>query len=238
MLPYVLIHGAGGTKRRWERMIPHLEHPVLAVDLPGRGDKPGDVDTLTVRDFAASVVEDMDAAGIDRAVVAGTSLAGLTMVTLAEFIPERLARLAFVNCVVPAHGKGNFDLVGPIVREMIDKYGVAEDGRSLHPDAIRAHHCNDMDEEQIQYAIAGGVKDAGKPLHQPISLTGLMEHPIPCTWILGTLDRVVTPEIQRQCIETLRACGCPTDVIELEMGHMGPISRPKELAAALDGLED
>ena len=68
MLPYVLIHGAGGSKRRWERVLPHLRREALAIDLPGRGDKPGDLDALTVRDFAASVVADMDAAGIDRAI--------------------------------------------------------------------------------------------------------------------------------------------------------------------------
>jgi pimeloyl-ACP methyl ester carboxylesterase len=237
MLPYVLIHGAGGSKRRWERTIAHLKHEALAINLPGREDKPGDLDTLTVRDFAASVVDDMDAAGIDRAVIAGLSLAGLTMVTLPELIPERIERLAFVNCVVPPDGKGNFDVVGHLVREMVDRYGVSEDGRSLHPDAIRAYHCNDMDEEQIQFAIAGMVKDASKPLHQPISLAGLKAHPIPCTWILGIMDQVVTPEVQRQCIETLRDCGCSTDVIEFEAGHMAAISRPRELAALLDNLD-
>ena len=238
MLPYVLIHGAGGSKRRWERVLPHLRREALAIDLPGRGDKPGDLDALTVRDFAASVVADMDAAGIDRAIVGGASLAGLTMVTLAEFIPERIARLVFVNCVVPPDGKGNFDVVGHIVKEMVDTYGVGPDGRSLHPDAIRAYHCNDMDEEQIQFAVAGMVKDARKPLHQPISLAGIKAHPLPCTWVVGTIDQVIPPDVQRQCAATLADCGCPLDVLELEAGHMAPISRPQELAALLDEIGD
>lgn len=238
MLPYVLIHGAGGDKRRWDRLLPHLKHPALAVNLPGRGDKSGDLESLTVRDFAASVVEDMDAEGIDQAVIVGTSLAGLTQVTMAELIPERIKRLVFSNCVVPADGEGNFSMVGTTVAEMVDKYGVGEDGRSLHPDALRAYHGNDLTEEEMQYAIAGMIKDARKPLHEPISLAGLKKNPIPCTWILGTIDRVIVPEVQRQCIANLEACGCPVDVIEFKVGHMAPISRPKELAEILDSLEN
>ena len=238
MLPYVLIHGAGGTSRRWERVLAHLRHEALAVDLPGRGDQPGDLDTLTVNDFARSVVGDMDGAGIDRAVVVGASLAGLTMVTLVELIPERIERLVFVNCVVPPDGKGNFHVVGDRVREMVDRYGVSEDGRSLHPDAIRAYHCNDMDEEQMRFAVAGMVKDARKPLHQPISLAGIKANPVRSTWVLGTRDQVILPDVQRQCIATLRECGCPVDVIEFDAGHMATISRPQELAAVLDSLDD
>lgn len=237
MLPYVLIHGAGDTKDSWREVIPHLAHPALPVDLPGRNDKPGDLDTLTVADFAASVVEDMDAAGIDRATIVGHSLAGLTMVTMAALIPERLAHFVFVNSVVPADGEGNFDVVGANVREMVDAYGVAEDGRSLHPDALRYYHCNDLDEAQTQEVIYGGVTDARKPLHQPISLSGLVKHPIPCTWILGTMDRAVPPSTQRQSIENLRGCGCEVTVIEIEAGHMVTLSRPRELAELLDSVD-
>lgn len=237
MLPYVLIHGAGDTGKSWEQVIAHLRHPFLAVDLPGRNDKPGDLDTLTVRDFAASVVDDMNAAAIDRAVIVGHSLAGLTLVTLAELIPERIAHLVFVNSVVPPHGKGNFDVVGKHVRQMVETYGVGADQRSLHPEALRHHHCNDLDEAQTREVMQGGVSEARKPLHRPISLTGLREHPIPCTWILGTIDLAVPPDTQRHSIANLAGCGCSVDVIEIEAGHLITRSRPKALAELLDAVD-
>lgn len=237
MLPFVLIHGAGGEKANWTQITPHLDHSWLAVDLPGRHDKPGDLDTLTVAEFAASVVDDIDAAGFDRAVIVGHSLAGPTMVAMAELIPERISHFVFINCVVPAHGKGNFDVVGETVREMVDTYGVGSDGRSLHPDALRHYHCNDLDEEQTRQVMRGGVPEARKPLHEPISLTGLTRHPIPCTWIMGTIDRAVPPDAQRHSIHNLRGCGCPVDVIEVEAGHMMTLSRPEALAALIDGVD-
>lgn len=237
MLTYVLIHGAGGTREAWDPVIAHLRHPFLAVDLPGRNDKPGDLDTLTVRDFAASVVDDMDARGIASAVIVGHSLAGLTLVTLAELIPERIAHLVFVNSVVPPHGKGNFDVVGAHVRKMVNDFGVAADGRSLHPEALRHHHCNDLDEAQTREVMQGGVSEARKPLHKPISLTGLREHPLPCTWILGAIDLAVPPDTQRHSIANLTGCGCPVNVIEIEAGHMVTRSRPEELARLLDAVD-
>ncbi len=237
MLLYVLIHGAGDTGKSWEQVIAHLRHPFLAVDLPGRNDKPGDLDTLTVRDFAASVVDDMNAAAIDRAVIVGHSLAGLTLVTLAELIPERIAHLVFVNSVVPPHGKGNFDVVGKHVRQMVDTYGVGADNQSLHPEALRHHHCNDLDEAQTREVMQGGVREAKKPLHRPISLKGLRERPIPCTWILGTIDLAVPPDTQRHSIANLEGCGCSVDVIEIEAGHLITRSRPEALAELLDAVD-
>ena len=237
MLPFVLIHGSGGTGQSWDQVVTHLQHPSLAVDLPGRNDKPGDLDTLTVTDFAASVAEDMESASIERAVIVGHSLAGLTLVTLAELIPERIAHMVFVNTVVPAHGKGNFDVMGEHVREMVDTFGVGADGRSLHPDALRHYHCNDLDEKQTHTVLHGGVLEAKKPLHKPISLAGLMQHPIPCTWVLGTIDRAVPPHTQRQSIANLAGCGCPVEVIEVKAGHSITLSQPAKLAAILDGVD-
>jgi pimeloyl-ACP methyl ester carboxylesterase len=80
----VLIHGGGHAADCWDLTNAELRCTapklrVLAVDLPGRRAKPGDLRRATIRDWADSVVTDIDQAGLDKVVVAGHSMAGLVM---------------------------------------------------------------------------------------------------------------------------------------------------------------
>ena len=56
----VLVHGGFHGAWCWERLLPHLESPVLAVDLPGRGKHPAEMAEVTVEACVRSVISDMD----------------------------------------------------------------------------------------------------------------------------------------------------------------------------------
>lgn len=59
----------------------------------------GDDDTLAT--MADDVLVVLDAAGVDRAVLVGVSMAGLLLVDVASRAPERVAALAFVSAMSP-----------------------------------------------------------------------------------------------------------------------------------------
>jgi pimeloyl-ACP methyl ester carboxylesterase len=86
--PLVLVHGLGHTWRGWKPMLPLLEErfDVLAVDLPGFGYSPPlPPGTESTPETLADAVEDaMDAAGFERAHIAGNSLGGWIALELAR----------------------------------------------------------------------------------------------------------------------------------------------------------
>ena len=75
----VLVHGGGLGKDCWNPMLPFLDGDVLAIDLPGRGDRPADLSKVGIADFVDAVVDDLESRDLHDVVLIGHSLAGITI---------------------------------------------------------------------------------------------------------------------------------------------------------------
>ena len=94
--PVVLLHAYPLSSRMWDRERGlHENRHVLAPDFPGFGGRPPGPQTLD--GFAESVVDEMDAAGIDRAVIVGLSMGGYVAFRLYAQWPERVAGLVLAD---------------------------------------------------------------------------------------------------------------------------------------------
>lgn len=96
--PLVLLHGDGESAFDWSWTLPALArtHRVYAPDLPGSGGtaKPAaDYSPAFLGRFAASC---LDAAGVGRAAVVGSSLGGLVALRVALSEPSRVSTLVLV----------------------------------------------------------------------------------------------------------------------------------------------
>jgi 2-succinyl-6-hydroxy-2,4-cyclohexadiene-1-carboxylate synthase len=92
----VLLHGFGGTRRTWDRVIARLDpqrYRPLALDLPGHGDFGSYKRPIT---FAGCVAEVL-AAAPERFVLCGYSMGGRVAQHVALAAPERLSRLVLVS---------------------------------------------------------------------------------------------------------------------------------------------
>jgi pimeloyl-ACP methyl ester carboxylesterase len=238
---FVLVHGGGFAGSCWDLLTPHLEQPSLAVDLPGRGNHPGGLDTATAAAWATSVVADIDAhfgATEKDIVLVGHSMAGLTVPRVMGLIPDRISRTVFVSCSVPAQGttlldglKANFD---DRISERADEARSSTDtdaDNSMPADLAVAMFCNDMDPELTSATLAMMVPEAATVLNEPADITGLKQ-PIPRTWVRLMDDAIVSVATQDMFIAQIP----DVDVIDLDAGHMAMISRPKELADILNQL--
>ena len=73
-IPFVLIHGAGGTYQNFPSQL-RRNLPCIAMDLAGHGRSPQPSRT-TIQDYADDVVALMDAMNIEKAVLIGHSMGG------------------------------------------------------------------------------------------------------------------------------------------------------------------
>ena len=99
----VFIHGAQNDHSVWTAQARSLAlqgHHVLAVDLPGHGRSAGPA-LAAVEDMAAWLLDLLDAAGIDSAVLAGHSMGSLIALEAASRAPGRVRALALVGSTWP-----------------------------------------------------------------------------------------------------------------------------------------
>lgn len=210
----------------------HMTTRTIAVDLPPRSVRGGpgrhepvpELRTITVDDFVDAVLEQMDDAGIERAVLVGHSLAGITIPEVARQAPDRVAHLVFIACTVPAEGQSVFATRDP------------DAGRLTTPDTLRHYFGTDLDDEAMQLVRDNVGGEALHAMTQVMTRTGL-DPTIPKTWIRTLRDNAVTLAQQDQFIENLRRSpGGEVRVIDIDTGHNVMLARPVELAAILEQL--
>ena len=227
MTSFVLIQGGSFAGSCWNRVVPLLPEPVIALDLPGRGSRARELAGITIADFVDAVVDDIESRDLRDVILVGHSMAGLTMPGVAERIAERLHHLVFVACTVPADGERIVDTLDPEIRAIAERNAANPSGGKLDDAMATAMFCNDMDDDQIRFTLERMVPEATQVTVEPVSLKGL-RHPIPRTWIRTDHDIVVPPARQDLFAERVGAT-----VVPLDAAHMAMISRPHALAHAL-----
>ncbi|MEU0796569.1 alpha/beta fold hydrolase [Amycolatopsis sp. NPDC005961] len=131
MSTFLLVHGAWHNGRSWDRVVPRLEsagHRVLAPSLTGYGDKAHllspEVGLGTHIDDVVNLLQD------ERDVVlVGHSYAGMVISGAADRLPDRIARLVFLDAMVPEDGETAADVI-PLTKQLIDD---AVDGWRVPP---------------------------------------------------------------------------------------------------------
>lgn len=225
--PIVLVHGGGLDGRCWDPLLPHLDGPAIAVDLPGRGAHPALLETIRLADCAASVVADVDAAGFDEIVLVGHSLAGCSMPGVIGLLGDRVRHAVFVACTVPSDGGSAFDTLDPAVQELIRSAGDMEP-KPMDATIAKLVFGDDLTEEQFAWCVERMVAEAPLLTTDPVDLAPLRTE-MPRTWICTLQDLIVPAEKQQRFAENVGDCA----VVDIDAGHMCMVSQPEELASLL-----
>jgi pimeloyl-ACP methyl ester carboxylesterase len=98
--PVVFIHGLGGCWQNWLENIPRVaeERRTIALDLPGFAFSEMPAEDISIANYARTVVELMDAVGIDEpAVLVGNSMGGFIGAEIGIKFADRCRQIALVS---------------------------------------------------------------------------------------------------------------------------------------------
>jgi pimeloyl-ACP methyl ester carboxylesterase len=109
-VPVVLLHAWAESRRSFDRLRAALPPSVyaLAFDQRGHGDADRPPDGYSLRDAAADVAAFLDALGLSRAVLLGSSSGGYVAQQVAVDHPERVAGLVLVGAPRSLQGRPPF----------------------------------------------------------------------------------------------------------------------------------
>ncbi len=231
----VLVHGGGLAADSWELAIEEIHHlapelTVLAPDLPGRRNNPGDLGELTIADCVDSLVGDIESAGLADIVIVGHSIGGMTLPGVATKLGgARVREMIFAAAFLPPEGASLVDslpwLLARIARRFVRRGVPRETPRLL----ARFAYLNGVPLHRRRFMTGKLYPESLRVLVENVSRRG-MPDAIPRTWILTLRDRAIAPKLQRKNIEAL---GGVQTLIEIDSCHCLMVSEPERLAGIL-----
>jgi pimeloyl-ACP methyl ester carboxylesterase len=231
----VLVHGGQHAADCWDLAVDEIRHlepdlDVLAVDLPGRRGKPGDLRTATIGSWVESAVSDIEDAGLEQLVIVGHSMAGLTVPGVVRKLGSpRVREMILAAAFVPPNGSAIVDtlpgVLGWYARRHIEKGGV-----STLPTALAAFaFCNGMTRAQRKFNLDRFYAEGPSVVVEKVDRAG-MPADVPRTWILTLRDRALSQQAQRK---SMAALGGVQTVIPVNTCHNLMVSAPTRLAEIL-----
>ncbi len=238
----VLVHGGGFAADCWETTIDVIrsqepELKVLAVDLPGRRGKLGDLITACIGGWVDSVVSDIEDAALDDLVIVGHSLAGVTVPGVVTKLGSgRVREMILATAQVPTNGSALVDTLPGALSWYARRKAKrnVQKGRSVRPGGLPTAlagfvFCNGMAPAQRRFTLARSCQESPSIMIEKVDRSGMPDD-VPRTWILTQRDRAVSMKIQHECIAAL---GGVQTLIEVDTCHMVMVSEPERLASIL-----
>ena len=235
---FVLVHGGGSTARFWDRLTPLLDRPSLAVDLPGRAGNPADLATLTVSQEAASVVADIDRAGIEPpyALIVHSS-GGLVVPEVIEALGDRVSHVVLNAASVPPEGGCGLDCMQERHRDGVkialaqaEKAGISltTAGPPADPEAFRKTYGGPPLDDATLAFVVDPVRCVSDTMHHYLQAVHWSRAgDVPVTYVLTALDRPIPRTLQVEMVARLPR---PPEIVELETGHIPAVTHPELFA--------
>ena len=231
----VLVHGGAHAADCWDLTIDEIRRlqpklTVLAVNLPGRPGKPGDLWTLTIADWVDSVVADIEEAGLDDVVIVGHSMAGLTVPgVVTKLGAARVRELVLASACIPPEGEAMVDTLTGLVAVIARRNAKKGAPSKVPPVVPRLVFFNGVPRARRKFMAGRLYPDSTRIPVERVSRSDMPDE-IPRTWIMTLRDRTNPAKEQHKCIA---AIGGVQTVIPIDTCHGLMVSEPEWLAKTL-----
>ncbi|HED65226.1 MAG TPA: alpha/beta fold hydrolase [Planctomycetes bacterium] len=236
MSQFVLIHGAWGGAWEFNEVAQDLEkagHRAVPIDLPGHGEDPAPVSTVTMEAYVARVLDEVRRAD-GPVILVGHSLAGAVIAQVAEEEPAGIERLVFAAALLPKHGESPLELMeSDGGGELLERVVFSEDQSyaSLDAETIRDVMLHDVEDPEVLRRATAHMQcpQAVQPFRAEARLTSSRFGSVPKVYVRAARDRVLSPDLQARM-----TAGWEIErVFTLDSGHFPLLSTPSSLASVL-----
>lgn len=231
----VLVHGGQHAADCWDRTVDEIHRrapglAVIALDLPGRRGKPGNLLDAHIDGWVDSLLADIEDAGIDEFVIVGHSLAGLTVPgVVTKLGSSRVREMVLAAAFVPPQGSSVVDTLPGVIGWYARRKADTGMSGTLPNSLAQWVFCNGMTCEQRRFSRVRFHAESPSIIFDKVDRSGLPGD-VPRTWILTLRDRALSQASQHRSIAAL---GRVQAVLPIDTCHSLMISEPERLAEML-----
>ena len=236
---YVLVPGFWLGAWVWRRVADSLTergHVVHAVDLSGMGERAHLASPETsLTTHIDDVVHLLEQGNLHDVVLVGHSYGALVTTGAADRIPERVARLVYVDSGPLPDGMAQADFEGPAARAANDHLVMTHgQGWKLPPPpwAELAAEVPEVDDTAVAALVEGSQPQPWLTATQPVALTGAWER-LPRTGVLCSFSLEQLQQMAPHAPVFAHMVDGDWTYVELPTWHWPMMSRPAELANVL-----
>lgn len=223
---FVLVHGAGLDVWVWEDLLSLIEAPTLPASFPARVADQTVRDELRLRDYTDTIIEQIDEWDVSRVILVGHSIGGAVCMEVASRLENRFAGFVGLSAAIPEPERSFLSCL-PFHQRVVQRATLQFAGTRPPKSVIRWSLCAELIEEQADRVVAEFVPESRYLYTDPGD--GCIPE-VQTRYIQTEMDKAVTPEKQSKMATTLET----DDIVTLETGHLPMLSRPDELASALN----
>lgn len=231
---FVLVHGQWHGSWCWSKVVPLLTaqgHRVTAIDLPGRGGDPKELEKLTPTDYVSAVNRVLDAAP-EPVVLVGHSLGGGTISLAGEARPDKIKRLVYLTAFLVPPGKTMGSIAVSDTQARTSK-AVRRDPKTgvsdLDPALVREVFYQDCSDADVALATRLVTAESGAMGRAPIQVTPERYGRIDRVYIECLQDRAISLSVQRSMVAAMPCSRVHT----LDTSHSPFFSNPSGVVRAL-----